>query len=339
MLTYRANDIIIFKIRSTKQKVVKDNMLNRLCNAIGVSGYEDSVIHLLYDEIHNIVPNAVYIDKIGNLICKRSGDIGDKRIMICAHIDEVGFQIIKPIGDRKYRFKPMGNIKTQNAHHQRVISGNSAGIISAFDENRLEPHDYENLFLEIISDKEPGIGDVFTFDSQLEENERFYIGKALDNRIACCLLFNAIASDIKTKADIYYVFTVQEEIGMRGIRYAKSIIKPDICINIDTSPENPMNSLIIENGVGIKVSDSMYVSSQRSVEWLTKLAEENNVSFQLEVSDCGTSELIISNEHDSGYEQIGLSLPCRNPHTANTVISKHDISECEKLISLMLSSL
>lgn len=314
-------------------------MLNRLCNAIGVSGYEDSVIHLLYDEIHNIVPNAVYIDKIGNLICKRSGDIGDKRIMICAHIDEVGFQIIKPIGDRKYRFKPMGNIKTQNAHHQRVISGNSAGIISAFDENRLEPHDYENLFLEIISDKEPGIGDVFTFDSQLEENERFYIGKALDNRIACCLLFNAIASDIKTKADIYYVFTVQEEIGMRGIRYAKSIIKPDICINIDTSPENPMNSLIIENGVGIKVSDSMYVSSQRSVEWLTKLAEENNVCFQLEVSDCGTSELIISNEHDSGYEQIGLSLPCRNPHTANTVISKHDISKCEKLISLMLSSL
>ena len=100
-----------------------------------------------------------------------------------------------------------------------------------------------------------------------------------------------------------------------------------------------MNSLIIENGVGIKVSDSMYVSSQRSVEWLTKLAEENNVCFQLEVSDCGTSELIISNEHDSGYAQIGLSLPCRNPHTANTVISKHDISKCEKLISLMLSSL
>ena len=314
-------------------------MFNRLCNAIGVSGYEDTVVHLLQQEICKIAPNEVYIDKVGNLICKRFGKTGDKRIMICAHIDEVGFQIIKPIGGGKYRFKPMGNIKTRNAHQQRVISNNSTGIISAFDENRLEPHDYENLFIEILSDKEPSIGDVFTFDSKLVENEHFYAGKALDNRIACSLLFNMIASDIKTKADVYFVFTVQEEIGMRGIRYAKSIIKPDICINLDTSPENPMNSLVVDNGVGIKVSDSMYVSSQRSVEWLTKLAEEKKICFQLEVSDCGTSELIISNEHDSGYEQIGLSLPCKHPHTANTIVSKHDINECKKLLSRMLSSL
>jgi endoglucanase len=314
-------------------------MLKRLCNAIGVSGYENKVISFLYQELQNTVSKAVYIDKVGNLICKQSGVIGDKKVMICAHIDEVGFQIIKSIDDKKYKIKPMGNIKTWNAFQQRVKSENSSGIIHANDENHLLSNDYENLFLEIVSDKDAEIGDVFTFDSNLMDHEHFYVGKALDNRIACCLLFNAIISDLSTKEDVYFVFTTQEEIGMRGIRYAKSTIKPDICIGVDTSPESRMNSLVVDQGVGIKVSDSVYVSSPKLVEQLKDLAEKNDIRYQMEVSDCGTSELIISNEQDNGYEEIGLSIPCKYPHSANTIVSKHDVAECAKMISLVLSSM
>ncbi|MBQ6154124.1 MAG: hypothetical protein IJJ15_10285 [Ruminococcus sp.] len=314
-------------------------MLKRLCNAIGVSGYENKVISFLYQELQNTVSKAVYIDKVSNLICKQSGVIGDKKVMICAHIDEVGFQIIKSIDDKKYKIKPMGNIKTWNAFQQRVKSENSSGIIHANDENHLLSNDYENLFLEIVSDKDAEIGDVFTFDSNLMDHEHFYVGKALDNRIACCLLFNAIISNLSTKEDVYFVFTTQEEIGMRGIRYAKSTIKPDICIGVDTSPESRMNSLVVDQGVGIKVSDSVYVSSPKLVEQLKDLAEKNDIRYQMEVSDCGTSELIISNEQDNGYEEIGLSIPCKYPHSANTIVSKHDVAECAKMISLVLSSM
>ena len=314
-------------------------MLKRLCNAIGVSGYENKVISFLYQELQNTVSKAVYIDKVGNLICKQSGVIGDKKVMICAHIDEVGFQIIKSIDDKKYKIKPMGNIKTWNAFQQRVKSENSSGIIHANDENHLLSNDYENLFLEIVSDKDAEIGDVFTFDSNLMDHEHFYVGKALDNRIACCLLFNAIISDLSTKEDVYFIFTTQEEIGMRGIRYAKSTIKPDICIGVDTSPESRMNSLVVDQGVGIKVSDSVYVSSPKLVEQLKDLAKKNDIRYQMEVSDCGTSELIISNEQDNGYEEIGLSIPCKYPHSANTIVSKHDVAECAKMISLVLSSM
>ena len=314
-------------------------MLKRLCNAIGVSGYENKVISFLYQELQNTVSKAVYIDKVGNLICKQSGVIGDKKVMICAHIDEVGFQIIKSIDDKKYKIKPMGNIKTWNAFQQRVKSENSSGIIHANDENHLLSNDYENLFLEIVGDKDAEIGDVFTFDSNLMDHEHFYVGKALDNRIACCLLFNAIISDLSTKEDVYFIFTTQEEIGMRGIRYAKSTIKPDICIGVDTSPESRMNSLVVDQGVGIKVSDSVYVSSPKLVEQLKDLAKKNDIRYQMEVSDCGTSELIISNEQDNGYEEIGLSIPCKYPHSANTIVSKHDVAECAKMISLVLSSM
>ena len=233
----------------------------------------------------------------------------------------------------------MGNIKTWNAFQQRVKSENSSGIIHANDENHLLSNDYENLFLEIVSDKDAEIGDVFTFDSNLMDHEHFYVGKALDNRIACCLLFNAIISNLSTKEDVYFVFTTQEEIGMRGIRYAKSTIKPDICIGVDTSPESRMNSLVVDQGVGIKVSDSVYVSSPKLVEQLKDLAEKNDIRYQMEVSDCGTSELIISNEQDNGYEEIGLSIPCKYPHSANTIVSKHDVAECAKMISLVLSSM
>lgn len=314
-------------------------MLEKICNSIGVSGYENDIIQSLYLELNQSTENVAYIDKTGNLVYKQNGAVGNQKIMICAHIDEVGFQVIKPINDRSYRIKPLGNVKTWNAFQQRVISNNSIGVIYAHDESNLKAHNFDNLFLEVLNDSEVNIGDIFTFDSRLTTSELFYTGKALDNRIACFLLFNNICSKISSKADVYYVFTTQEEIGMRGIRYAKSTIKPDFVINIDSSPENEMSSLVVGQGVGIKISDSLFVSSSESVEWIKHLAINNNVQYQMEVSDCGTNELIISNELDSGYKELGISIPCKYPHTANTLVAKKDTQECQKLLDLILADL
>lgn len=259
--------------------------------------------------------------------------------MICAHIDEVGFQVVRKINERKYSIKALGNIKTWNAFQQRVVSHNSIGIINAFDESNLKAHNFENLFIEVISDSIVNVGDVFTFDSSFYESKKYYIGKALDNRLACGILLDEIKANTTSKDDIYFVFTIQEEIGMRGIRYAKSLIKPDICIIIDTSPESDMSSLVIGKGVGIKISDSVFVSSPDLVDWMRKISDKNNILYQMEVSDCGTNELIISNEHDSGYKELGISIPCQYPHTANTVVAKNDIQECKKLLSRIIAGL
>lgn len=314
-------------------------MLGRLCNSLGVSGYEKNTTNIILQALDEVSNNTSYVDKVGNVVYKKEGTVGNQRIMICAHIDEVGFQVVRKINERKYRIKALGNIKTWNAFQQRVVSHNFIGIINAFDESNLKAHNFENLFIEVISDSIVNVGDVFTFDSSFYESKKYYIGKALDNRLACGILLDEIKANTTSKDDIYFVFTIQEEIGMRGIRYAKSLIKPDICIIIDTSPESDMSSLVIGKGVGIKISDSVFVSSPDLVDWMRKISDKNNILYQMEVSDCGTNELIISNEHDSGYKELGISIPCQYPHTANTVVAKNDIQECKKLLSRIIAGL
>lgn len=314
-------------------------MLGRLCNSLGVSGYEKNTTNTILQALDEVSNNTAYVDKVGNVVYKKEGIVRNQRIMICAHIDEVGFQVVRKINERKYRIKALGNIKTWNAFQQRVVSHNSVGIINAFDENNLKAHNFENLFIEVISDSIVNVGDVFTFDSSFYESKKYCIGKALDNRLACGILLDEIKANTTSKDDIYFVFTIQEEIGMRGIRYAKSVIKPDICIIIDTSPESDMSSLVIGKGVGIKISDSVFVSSPDLVDWMRDISDINGILYQMEVSDCGTNELIISNEHDSGYKELGISIPCQYPHTANTVVAKNDIQECKKLLRRIIAGL
>lgn len=307
-------------------------MLELICNTRGVSGYEAAMSEMIYGMLSDEDLDDLKIDNVGNVICYKKGINSNKIIMISAHLDEVGFQVIKKISEYKYRIKPIGNIKTWNAYQQRVQSDNFKGIIRAFDEENLKSHNYENLYLECYSEQDVNIGEVFTFSEDFEENDKNYCGKALDDRIACYLLIKMIKKSIKTNNDIYYVFTAQEEIGMRGDRVAKTTIKPDCCVSIDTTPECDMNSIEFMQGVGIKISDSLGISSKKYVDCLEKIAINNNINFQFEVSDCGTCEVIISNEQDFGHDEVGISIPCKYPHSSCTIVSKDDVEACEMLL-------
>lgn len=139
--------------------------------------------------------------------------------------------------------------------------------------------------------------------------------------------------------DVYFVFSVQEEIGMRGSRVAITTLEPDIIIDLDVSPVGKLNSLEMGAGVGIKISDSIAVSDQDLVEQCEKLARENDVVYQREVSDCGTTELIITNEKDNGAKRIGFSIPCLNMHTSKTIVNKKDVEMEERLLRFLLEKI
>lgn len=316
----------------------EDNNLKKICELNGVSGYEESVISFLMKDLSKAYVDDIYIDSVGNLICYKKGKSDRRKIMINAHVDEVGFQVISRKDEYKYRIKPIGNIKTWNAVQQRVASNNIVGVIYAEDEENLKAHNFDNLYLRIING-EASTGDVFSFTTSFFESDNYYAGKALDNRIACYLLKKLINENIQTEADIYFAFTVQEEIGMRGIRVAKSTILPDLIINIDVSAECEMNSVKLFDGVGIKLSDSLYVSDSQCVAWAKKIAKSGGVKYQLEVSDCGTSEVLISNELDKGSKELGISIPCRYLHSSNSMISVADVEECNKFLKLILKEL
>lgn len=311
-------------------------MKRELCNICGVSGYESEVAKRIYEILKDTKYDDLKIDAVGNVILLKKGKIGQKKVMISAHMDEVGFQVVNKISDYMYKIKPLGNIKTWNAFQQRVESNNSFGVIRAFDEANLRANNYENIYLEILNGNGVETGDIFSFEKNFKETDTDYFGKALDNRLACSSLIETIKENISTSADIYYVFTTQEEIGMRGIRVAKSTIEPDYFINIDVSAVGNMNSIQMSKGVGIKISDSMCVSSIALVKLLKEIAIDSDIIFQMEVSDCGTSELIITNELDYGVEEVGISIPCKYLHSANSVVKKNDLMECEKLIHKMV---
>lgn len=311
--------------------IEKNSVLEELCNLTGVSGYESRVTKYLFNVLKKEGTNRLYIDNVGNLIVHKKGSEGTKKILVNAHIDEVGFQVLKRKNDGEYRVKALGNIKTQNAVHQRVKSNSANAVLYPCNEEDIQAHNYENLVL--MCEETVNIGDVFSFDSDLVETENLYRGKAIDNRISCFCLYKLITGKIQTKADIYFVFSVQEEITMRGIRVAKTSIQPDLSINIDVSPECENNSLVVGAGVGIKMSDSIGVSDMDVVNLVKEICIRNNIKYQMEVSNCGTTELIITNEIDCGSKEIGISIPCKYMHTANTIAYKEDVENCIKLLN------
>lgn len=138
-----------------------DSILKKMCNSNGVSGYESDIINFLYDRLKAEASlDDIYIDNVGNLICYRKGTKSKKTIMINAHIDEVGFQIIGEINPGEYKIKSLGNIKTWNAIQQRVSSKHFHGIIYSKNYENIKPYNYDNLFLKIMSGI-ANIGDVY----------------------------------------------------------------------------------------------------------------------------------------------------------------------------------
>ena len=311
-------------------------ILKKTCEIIGVSGYENRITDYIMDLLNK--RENVYKDNVGNLIYYKKGTCSKNKIMIMAHVDEVGFQITKKIDENKFKFKILGNVKTWNSNNQKVIFSNgSRGVIFSEDESNISLNDFDNMYLFSLDDT-INIGDTFTFFDEFMESDNFYIGKGLDNRICCYLMVKSILEDICTVNDVFFVFSVQEEIGMRGAKVAISHIQPDIVLCLDVSPVCKNNNIDLENGVAIKISDSIGVSNPDLVNNIEKIAEKNNIKYQLEVSDCGTSELIMINEIDMGSKNVGLSLPCLFMHTPNVIVNKEDVNNMYELILKILEN-
>ena len=315
-----------------------EDILKCISETTGVSGYEEDIrkqIEMLVSQCQDV---KIYTDRIGNLICYKKGLQSDIKIMIIAHMDEVGFQVISVDGDN-ICLKTLGNVKTWNAINQRISSSDDekAAILYCEDPENMKPHDFEKIKAVPIKGSLE-IGDVLGFDTPFIDSGTQWIGRALDNRISCGILIEILMSNINNKNDIYCVFSTQEEISMRGARVAVAALMPEVIIDLDVSPVGERNSLKMGHGVGIKLSDSIGVSSSSLVKQMERYAKDCDISFQREVSDCGTSELIITNEKDAGAERVGLSVPCRNMHSPMTMVCKEDVFACRQLLMTALKN-
>lgn len=314
---------------------MEKNSVQELVTAVGVSGYEKAICSLIIEKLARL-SDDVYTDSIGNVICFRKGTDSQHKVMLISHIDEVGFQIMKLNKDGSAKLKPLGNVKTWNSINQiiKTVDGR-VGVITCDDPSDIKFDDFNKLIvIPIIGELK--VGDVLCFDSNYIEGKDKIVCKSIDNRVSCYSMLELIAEGKQYRDDVYFVFSTQEEIGMRGARVAITSLDPDIIVDIDVSPVGERNSLEIGKGVGIKISDSVGVTDPGLVKLCKEVACEASISYQLEVSDCGTTELIITNEKDSGAKRMGISIPCQNIHTARTLVSKEDIENCIKLLKKVL---
>ena len=315
------------------------DILKNMVDIIGISGYEDKITDYIKESLKSKTDFNSYKDNIGNLIYHKAENQNSRKVAIIAHTDEVGFQVLR-IDSGKVYIKAVGNIKTLTSVNRYVISpdGMKKGIISCDDIESLKNYDYEKLYV-IPLHGTFEIGDILGFEGEFYEGDDTISGKALDNRISCFIMQRILLENKKYYNDLYFIFSTQEETGMRGARVAITTIEPDLIITLDVSPIGAMNSLELGKGVGIKISDSVGISSPDLVTLCGNIARKNNIQTQKEVSDFGTSELIISNEKDNGAKRIGLSIPCNNMHYPIGMAYKNDLDNCRLLLSSLLNAL
>lgn len=299
-----------------------------------VSGYEEETGRKLTDWIQDL-NCTVKVDNLYNVICEKRGTDSSRKIMIIAHLDEVGIQVIcqRKENKKRYRFKTLGSVKNSNLINESICFENGATgkIYEEHHEGKDSKHT-ENLYIEFIGTANVCTGDVGTYVPFFESDAEWISGKALDNRVGCYILYTLLNDDIQTKNDIYYVFSTQEEIGMRGAKVAISRLMPDEIITVDLSPVNEFSSLTAGDGVGIKLSDGISVSNGDLVKKFMDIAAKHKISYQKEVSTYGTMETILINEKDCGSKNIGLSIPCFDMHSRKTRVNLRDVEAARELL-------
>lgn len=334
-------------------------LLKKCCETPGVSGFEQKIRELVISELGNVV-DTINTDNFGNLIAFKKGKSSEKKVMAAAHLDEIGF-IVSHIDDKGFvRFLPLGGFDPKTLTAQRVIIHGKKDIVgvmgtkpihlmSAAERGKqLELNDY---FIDLGLPKEEvekyiEIGAPITRERELIEMGNCINCKSIDNRVAVFILIEAL-KEMEGKEipyDFYAVFTVQEEVGIRGAVVAAHHISADFSICIDTTiafdtpgakPEESVTKL--GEGTGIKIMDSSAICDYRMVRYMKQIASEHKIKWQPELLPAGGTDTA-GMQRMSTYGTIAgaVSIPTRHIHSVIEMADKNDIRNS---IDLLIASI
>ncbi|MDO3411254.1 M20/M25/M40 family metallo-hydrolase [Saccharibacillus sp. CPCC 101409] len=317
----------------------------QLTQISGLSGYEGEVRTFIEEQVAPYA-DEVTTDAIGNLIVFKKGTGEHKKtIMAAAHMDEVGFQVIKIEKDGLIRIKFLGYSHLRSAYMSRIVFTNgTVGVIGS----SVPPDDLKH-FTQLYVDiglrseeevkKHVNVGDNAVYIGPYTELAGgFAVAKAIDDRVGCHMMIESLKSLKECYNDVYFVFTVQEEVGCRGSRVAAERIKPDIGLAVDITPAHDTpGDLTGSNAVGagpaIKVSDTSVICDELLVSTLKKLSEQNGIPYQLDVIYVGGTDASSINQSHFGVKAAGLSVVTRYAHCANTLASLKDVDHATRLLT------
>lgn len=322
------------------------NELKQIVQTQGVSGKERPVAEKIKEMIAPFC-DETYIDALGNLIAVKKGNAEKaKKVMLCAHMDEIGF-IVNFIEKSGFvRVAPVGGISYVACAYGELVSENGThGVLVPNDATKPADYKPDLFYIDIGADSETQakkkvkIGDTFVLKSNLSKlcGQRV-IGRPLDDRIGCAVVVEIAKEIAKTGAenDIYYVFSVQEEVGCRGSKTAAFAIAPDMSLTFDvtgtgdTSGAKPMN-VKLGGGAAIKIKDSSVICDVDVVDKLNELAKEKKIKAQLEILPYGGTDTSSIQMSGAGCRAGALSIPSRYIHSGVEMIDMKDAQACVDL--------
>ncbi len=318
------------------------DMINKLTRTFGPSGNERKVAALISDMLKGKV-DEIKTDALGNLICIKKGS--GKKIMLAAHMDEIG--IIVSYIDKKgfLRFSGVGGINPFIVLGKRVIFENGTVGVIWYEENidDIKNIKLEKMYIDIAAksadDAENlvSVGDMAVFEAgTILQNGRI-ISKSMDNRIGCAILVQTALNQPETENEIYYVFTVQEEVGLRGARTAAYGIMPDMALAVDVTstgdtPECKPMAINIGDGPAIKIKDRSVIAHPEIKDRLIRCANEKNIPRQFEIMIHGGTDAGSIHTTAGGIPSGGVAIPTRNVHNSAEIVDMKDVENAVKLI-------
>jgi endoglucanase len=330
-----------------------------LCSLAGPSGWEDDVRDYILTKVLDKA-DSIDTDALGNLIVfKKGSKVPARKVMVCAHMDEVGLIVTSIEDDGYLRFDFLGGIDRRVIIGKRVFIGKSRvpGVIGikAYhlvdkDEEKNVPK-REDMYIDIgakdadDAKKLVALGDFAVFDSDcMEFGDGFLKAKALDDRVGCAAMLKLIESDLP--CDCSFVFTVQEEVGTRGAKVAANTVLPACAIILEGTtasdlPDVPESKIICRLGSGLVVPfmDKGTLYSRPLYKTVTETAEKNGIAWQTKTMIAGGTDASAVQRSGIGVDTIAISVPLRNIHSPSSIAKISDFEEMPRLAKLVLDAL
>jgi tetrahedral aminopeptidase len=343
-------------------------LLERLCNASGVSGDEREVRAIILEQLKPVIDKVqngeIRVDVLGNVLVRRPGreEGGTSRlkVMLAAHMDEVGLMITQEEEKGIYRFDMVGGLDTRQLVGKPVLVGcdHIPGVIGAKPIHLTERDEtkkaisLETLRIDTgLGANKVKVGDRAVFGTRFARLGPSLCAKALDDRLGVAILIELVKA-APQNIDLYAAFTVQEEVGARGAKVAAYRFNPDLAIAIDSTPANDLPVLVDSDetqpentvynsrlgyGPAIYLADSSTLSDPRLVRFIVETAETNDIPYQFRQPGGGGTDAGAIHRQQAGIPSISISVPGRYPHTAAGIARLSDWENTQALLYAALS--
>lgn len=336
------------------------NLLREICETPGAPGFESRIRNIVYRELKN-TSSDIQTDNLGNVYVKIKGDSSSKKAMVAAHMDEIGFMVTHIDESGFLRFTPLGGFDPKTLTAQRVIVHGKEDIVGVMGSKPIHVMTQEekqknikltDFFIDLgLKKKEVekivSVGDPITTERVLIEMGECVNCKSIDNRVSVFILIQTLKKLKNIPYDVYGVFTVQEEVGLRGAQVAAHKLNPDFGFGLDTTiaydlPGAQNHEVVTRLGEGtaIKIMDASTICDYRMVNFMKEVAKKNKIKWQTEVLTAGGTDTAGLQRHGKDGSISGaVSVPTRNLHQVIEMAHKEDIKSSIHLLKSCLGSL